>query len=162
MPVIALLLAATVAALVFARLGVPGGLVVGAMVGAAGYSLLRGGAPALLPGPVRTAALIVLGASIGATVTRDTIVELRGVLLPAVLAAFLIILAGVAIAYLLRSLGLAPEGAVLATSPGALTSVVATAAERGTGATEVALFHTVRVVLVMLSLPALLALLPET
>lgn len=37
---IALLLAAAAAVgLLFARLGVPGGLVVGAMIGAAGYSL---------------------------------------------------------------------------------------------------------------------------
>lgn len=162
MAIALLLVAASVVGLLFARLGVPGGLIVGAMVGAAGCSLLRGGAEVVLPGTLRTAALIVLGATIGASVTRDTVGELRGVLLPAVLAAGLIILAGVAIAYLLRALGIAPEGAVLATSPGALTSVVAAAAERGTGAAEVALFHTVRVILVLLSLPALLGLLPDT
>lgn len=91
-----LLACAAVVGLGFARLGVPGGLVVGAIVGAGGASLVRGGAEVVLPGPVRTAALVVLGANIGATVTGETVGELRGVLLPADLAAGLIIVAGVA------------------------------------------------------------------
>lgn len=156
-----LLAAATAAGLLLQRLGVPGGLVIGGMVGAAGYSLVRGGAEVAVPGPLRAAAFLVLGASIGAPVTREVVMGLRGVLLPAVLAAVLIILAGVGIAYLLLALGLAPPSAVLATSPGALSAVSAAAAERGTGAAEVAIFHTVRVFLVLLSLPGLLALLPD-
>jgi uncharacterized protein len=160
MKLILLLAAATAGGLVLQRLDLPGGLVVGSMVGAAGYSLLQGGEQVSIPGPLRTAAFLVLGAAIGATVTRATVASLGGILLPAVLSAALIILAGVAIAYLLQTLGVAPPGAVLATSPGALSALSAAAADRGVGAAEVALFHTVRVVLVLLSLPALLTLLP--
>ncbi len=161
MPLLLLFAAAAAVGLAFQRLGVPGGAVVGSLIGAAGYSVLRGGPEISVPGPLRTASFLVLGAAIGATVTRDTLRDLTAVLLPAVLAAVLIILAGIGIAYLLRALGLAPEGAVLATSPGALSALTAAAAERGAGAAEVALFHTVRVVLVLLSLPGLLALLPD-
>lgn len=160
MPLAFLLASASAVGLLLARLHVPGGLVVGAMIGAAGYSLARGGAEVAVPGPLRTASFLVLGAAIGSTVTREVLAQLRAVLLPAVLAAVLIIVAGIAIAYLLRAVGLAPAGAVLATSPGALSAITAAAAERGAGA-EVALFHTVRVILVLLSLPGLLALLPD-
>lgn len=161
MSLVLLLAAAAAVGLVFQRFDLPGGLIIGAMVGAAAYTLARGGDELVLPSPVRTAAFVVLGASLGAGVTRSTVVNLRGVLLPAVLAAVLIILAGVAIAFLLRALGVAPPGFVLATSPGALSSISAIAAERGTGAVEVALFHTVRVILVLLTLPGLLLLLPD-
>ena len=158
MPLVLLLLSAAAGGLALHRL--PGGLVVGAMVGSAAYSLLRGGAQLAFPTPLRTAAFVVLGAAIGSTVTRPLLVALRGSLLPAVLAAVLIILGGVAVAAVLRVLGIAPAGAVLATSPGAISAVSAVAAERDVGA-EVALFHTVRVVLVLLSIPGLLALLPD-
>lgn len=161
MPLVLLLTSASAVGLLLQRLSVPGGLVVGGMIGAAGFSLLRGGAEVTVPAPLQTASFLVLGAAIGSTVTRDTLVQLRQALLPALLAAVLIIVAGIGIAYLLRALGLAPAGAVLATSPGALTAITAAAAERGAGPAEVALFHTVRIVLVLLSLPGLLALLPD-
>ena len=160
MSFVVLLAVAAIGGLTFDRLNVPGGLIVGAMLGGAAYSLVRGGAEVAVPGPLRTGAFLVLGAAIGATVTRATVVGLRNALLPALLSAVLIILAGVGIALFLRAVGLAPPGDVLATSPGALSAITAAAAANGTGAAEVALFHTVRVVLVLLSLPALLALLP--
>ena len=160
LPLVLTLAAAAAGGLLAQRLGVPGGLVVGAMVGAAAVQLARGDAPAQVPQPLQTTALVVLGAAIGTSVTRDTLESLRSALLPAVLAAVLIIVAGVAIAVLLRVLGLGTAGDVLATSPGALSTITAVAAERGTAPVEVALFHTVRVVLVLLTLPLVLTLLP--
>lgn len=160
MSLVWLLAAASAVGLALERLSVPGGLVVGSMIGAAAYTLARGGPEVVVPAPLQTATFVVLGAVLGATVTRETVVGLRGVLLPAVLAAVLIIVAGVGIAYLLQALGLAPPAAVLATSPGALSAMSAVAAERTSAAAEVAVFHTVRLILVLLSLPALIALLP--
>jgi membrane AbrB-like protein len=160
MSLVLLLAAATAVGLTFDRLGVPGGTIVGAMVGAAAVTLLRGGPEVEIPGWLSTAALVVLGASIGAGVTREVVVSLRASLLPALLAAVLIIAAGVGIAALLGALHIAPPNALLATSPGALTAITATAADHGDGAAQVALFHTVRVVLVLLTLPGLLTFLP--
>lgn len=162
MTLVLLLVAAAAGGLALDRLGLPGGLIVGAMVGSAAVTLVRGGGEVAIPGPLLTAAYVLLGAGIDATVTRGVLVALRASLLPAVLSAVLIIVAGVAIAALLGALGIAPPGAVLATSPGALSAISAAAAERGTGAAEVALFHTVRVVLVLLTLPALLSLVPTS
>lgn len=156
-----LLAVAAATGLLAARLGIPGGLITGAMVGAAAVNLTRGGTAVAVPQGVQTAALLALGAGIGATITRDTLTSLRAAVLPAVLAAALIILAGIGIALALRALGIAPPLDLLATSPGNLSALSAAAASRGSGAAEVTLFHTVRVVLVLLSLPALTALLPE-
>lgn len=131
----------------------PAGVFVGAMVGAAAVRLLAGGSDVALPRALGDGAFVVLGASVGVLVTRQTLASLRGVVLPAVLAGGLIILAGLGITFLLRALGIAPPGDVLATSPGALSNVTAVALSRGAGAVEVALFHLVRLVMVILSLP---------
>jgi uncharacterized protein len=155
---LAALAAAAVGGLIAQRYQVPGGLILGSMIGAAAVTLLTGGAISI-PRPLQASAFIVIGASIGILITRESLVLLRPVLLPAVLGAVLIIIAGLGISYLLRALGLAPPGDLLATSPGALSVMSSMAVEQGTGVVEVALFHLVRVVLVILSLPLLVHLL---
>ena len=136
-------------------LGVPGGLIIGAMVGAA-LATLAGGFEPTMPSWLQAPAMIVVGAAIGVLVTRAALGALKAAAFPAVLSAVLIILAGLGIAYLLRRLGIAPPGDVLATSPGGITAVAAIAVEQRQGAVEVSLFHLVRVVLVLLSLPLLI------
>ena len=160
MSLVLVLAAAAACGLLAQWVGIPGGLIVGAMVGAAAMQLARGGAAVHVPDPVQSLSFLVLGAAIGTTITRDTLAALQAALVPALLASVLIIVAGVLIALLLRGLDIAPAGDVLATSPGNLSAIIAIAAERQTGAAEVALFHTVRVILVLVSVPALLALLP--
>jgi uncharacterized protein len=156
---LAALVAATVLGLIAQRLRVPGGLILGAMVGAALVTL--GTATELtLPKPLLDGAFIVIGAAIGVQLTRAAVRSLGPIVVPAVVAGVLIIIAGVAIAYLLRAAGLAPPGDVLATSPGALSVMSAMAVEQNTGAVQVAMFHLVRVVMVILSLPLLVRLLP--
>jgi uncharacterized protein len=157
--VLLLLAAATVGGLVARGLNVPGGLVVGAMIGAGSVSLLSGEIEIVVPDPVQTAALVVIGAVIGAQLTPTVLASLPRIMVPAVLSALIIIACGVAIAFVLQAAGLAPPGVLLATSPGALSVISALAVERGTGPVEVAVFHTVRVVLVILTMPLLLALL---
>jgi uncharacterized protein len=152
---------ATLCGFLAQRLGMPGGLIFGSMIGAAAVTLWRGGG-VRIPPYLESGSFIVIGAAIGVLVTRSSLSEMRSVLVPAVLSAVLIILAGVAIAYLLRVMGMAPPDDVLATSPGALSAVSALAVERGVGPVEVSLFHLVRVVLVILSLPALSLLLDGT
>jgi uncharacterized protein len=154
-----LLAAATAGGLLFQALGVTGGLVIGSMLGAAAASLARSEA-VTVPTPVQNGALIVLGAAIGAGVTRSTLPSLQRLLLPAVAAGLLIIVAGIAIALLMRLFGVAPAEDVLATSPGALSAVTGVALDRGVAPVEVALFHTVRILLVLVTLPLVVALLP--
>jgi membrane AbrB-like protein len=153
---VTLAVAATVG-IAFARLRIPGGTIIGAMLGAAAVSVIAGGAQVALPRPLVTGAYVVIGTVIGSGITRDALREVSAFAVPAVMSALLIIAAGLMIALALRWLGIAPEGVILATSPGALSATTAVAAEQGVGV-SVAVFHTVRVVLVLTSLPLLLRL----
>jgi uncharacterized protein len=153
------LAAATTGGLGAQALRIPGGLILGGMIGAALVTLITH-AEVPMPPLVRSAALIVIGAAIGVQLTRTVVQTLGTVLVPAILAGVLIIIAGLAISYLLRLLGIAPPGDVLATSPGALSVMSAMAAEQDAGAVQVAVFHLVRIVMVLLSLPLLVRLLP--
>lgn len=156
------LAAATAGGVLLRLTGLQGGLAIGAMVGAAGYTLLRGDDAVDVPPLAQDAALIVLGAVIGAGITRSALLDLRAMLVPAVLAGAGIILAGVAIALALRWFGAGPAEDVLATSPGALSAVIAVAVDRGVAPAEVALFHLVRLLMVLGTLPLVVLLLPRT
>lgn len=160
MRLLAVLGAATATGLIAERLELPGGLMVGAMVGAAVVNLSMS-ADVKVPRGVESTAMIVLGASIGLLITTETLRSLQRYFFPALLAAVLIIVAGIGISYLLRAVGMAPPGDVLATSPGALANLAAVAAREKAGAVEVAMFHTVRLVLVILSIPLVSKLLPR-
>ena len=70
-------------------------------------------------------------------------------------------IAAIAIALALRWFGLAPADDVLATSPGALSAVIAVAVDRGSAPAEVALFHLVRLLMVLGTLPLVVLLLPR-
>jgi len=156
------LAAATAGGVLLRLTGLQGGLAIGAMLGAAAYTLSRGPEAVEVPPLAQDAALIVLGAVIGAGITRAALLDLRAMLLPAVLAGAGIILAGVAIALALRWFGAGPAEDVLATSPGALSAVVAVAVDRGVAPAEVALFHLVRLLMVLGTLPLVVLLLPRT
>lgn len=149
------LVAGAAVGLLLDRAGLPGGLILGSMLGAATVTVIGSGSPPGLPAPLVTVTYLVLGTSIGVTVTRDVLAQLRTVAAGATISAVVFIVFGLVLAAALRWLGLAPDGIVLATSPGALSVMSAAGAELGVGA-QVAVFHTVRVVLVMFSLPLLL------
>lgn len=158
---VGVLAAALVGGVLLRLTGMQGGLAVGAMVGASAYTVLRGGGPAPVPPLAQDGALVVLGAVVGAGVTRTVLGDLKALLLPALVASVAIILAGVAIALALRWFGAAPGDDVLATSPGALTAVMAVAIDRGVAPAEVALFHLVRLLMVIATLPLVALLLPK-
>lgn len=152
-----LLLAAAAAAggLLADVLGIPGGLIFGSVLGAATASLYVSEL-VLVPAWFRNVALIGVGAQVGMRVTRDTLEPLRQALLPAVLAALSLIAAGLLIAYVLRLTGRGPNAEVLATSPGALEVLIGLAVEHEYEAVQVAMFHVVRLLVVVLSIPLIL------
>jgi membrane AbrB-like protein len=156
------LAAAAAGGLLLRLTGLQGGLALGAMLGAALFTLLRGGEAVPVPTVVQDGALIVLGAVIGAGVSRAVVEDLRTLLLPAVVASVAIILAGIAIALALRWFGTAPADDLLATSPGALSAVIGVAVDRGVAPAQVALFHLVRLLMVMVTLPLVVLLLPKS
>jgi uncharacterized protein len=150
--------AAVVAALAHLT-GVPGGIVFGAAIGSS-VVVLGHDRDWHLPALVRSVVMIAVGTTVGIRMSAETVGVLGATLGSAVLAALLLVVAGWGIAYGLDRLGILIPGGLMATSPGALEVLTVLAIEDGEGPLEVALFHTVRVVLVMVSVPALLFLLP--
>lgn len=140
------------------RLRVPGGAIVGALVATAAISLRFG--EISVPGAFRVVLFMGVGTMIGSRVDRASVRALPGVALQAILAGVLLVLAGLGIALLLQWWEMAPEGVVLATSPGALSVLAAAALENGFDAPTISLFHIVRIVLILVTLPLLVALLP--
>lgn len=138
----------------------PGGLLVGAIFGAAAATVLWGESIDL-PLSFLAPAFALVGLLSGVLVTRRRLVQLVPYLFPALGSAVLLISAGWAIARLLELLGIAPPAAILATSPGALSVLVAAAADQGEGAVEVALFHVVRLVAVIAVIPLILRFRPR-
>lgn len=151
------LFAAALGGIVARRLRVPGGVPLGAMVSSA---IANGiiGSTSSIPLPVSGVVFILLGSSVGATIRSEMLKALRAALFPALVSATLLIACGIGVAQLLRTLGMSPPGDVLATSPGGLSVLSAAAAEQGVDPTAVAVFHTVRLVIILLSLPALVSL----
>lgn len=138
--------------------GVPGGIVFGGAVGS-GIIVLAVDRDWRLSNSLRSAVMIAVGTTVGVRVSPEAVGVLGATLGSAVIAALLLVAAGWAIAAGLDRAGIVIPGGLMATSPGALEVLTMLAIEDGEGPLEVALFHTVRVVLVMLSVPALLLLL---
>lgn len=155
----AVTVAAGAGAALASAMGLPGGLVFGSTIGAGAVVLGRHRAWQV-PARVRDVVMVAVGVTVGIRVTPDTIGVLGTTLGGAVLASLLLVAAGWAIAAVLTRLGVDVPGGLMATSPGALEVLTVIALEDGEGPLEVALFHTVRVVLVMVSIPLLLLLLP--
>lgn len=107
---------------------------------------------------IRTMMLVVIGSAIGAQISRDSLRALRSQLLGASIAATMLVLVGVGAGLVLRALGMAPYGDMLATSAGALSAVLAASAEQGYDTPVIAVFHIVRLTLVLASIPLLVVL----
>lgn len=148
-------LAGLACALAFDALGLPGGLVFGGMIGAAAVSLISN-VELELPKRLDVGLQIVLGTLVGVRITPEFGEQVGAYLLPAVTASCVLIATGLVTARLLHRFMGEEEWIALATAPGGLETLLAVAIERRSGPAEVGLFHVIRVVLVVASLPLLL------
>lgn len=143
----------------FARAaGVEGGLIFGSVVGTVGATTLLRRAVEV-PEYVKTVVFLLTGSQVGMLVTRESLETVRDSLAGAIVTSLLLILTGVLVAYLLRRIGHAPDADMLATSPGALEALVGLAADWRYNPLQVAVFHLVRLLLVVLSIPVIVRLL---
>ncbi|MDG3014848.1 AbrB family transcriptional regulator [Speluncibacter jeojiensis] len=138
------------------RLRLPSAVLLGPLLLAMAVTLagVHGFAPA---GALRDVALVVIGLEVGLRFTRATIGHL-GRLLPEVLAcicAVCVLCAGIAWA-LGRLIGIPFVDAYLATTPGGINAVLATAASTGTDVPLVSTVQSLRLVVVVLAVPLLL------
>jgi membrane AbrB-like protein len=148
---------AAVGGATFGLAGLPAGWLSGSilMVSVAAFA----GRPLLMPALLTRSIFVVIGISLGAVVTPET---LRGVATyPASIALLIVALACVNLAgtvYLRFVHGWKLLSAYLATSPGAMSQVLVIASELGADLSGVAIVQSLRVVIIALGLPTGLAL----
>lgn len=142
--------------LVFWRLGLPGGPVVGAMVGTGLYQVVAP-ARALSPAGFDLVVQLAAGMSIGLSFNRDLLQVARAALPWAFGAALVFLLVAVGLALLVQRL--APSinlaTAMFGLAPGGIGSMGVMAQAEGGKPAIVGLFHTVRVILTFLLVPIL-------
>ena len=151
-----LLLAGALGGFLAQTLNVPGGAAVGAMVAAAVANLFFGEQGVTVPRSLDFAALVLVGVSVGSTVTREALRGALGLLVPALFILITFLAVGFCMAYVLhRWFGVDPITALFATSPGGISSMAILAKDAGGAGFIVVLIHLVRVVGVFLIIPIL-------
>ena len=152
------LVAATLGGGLFAALGLPAAWMSGALVAAAVLAML--GFEVDLPEGLRRAAFLVLGISMGTAVRPETLAGMRA--WPISLAVLVVSVAATIAAvtfYLRRVAGWDGRTAFYASAPGALTSVLALAAQDAADVRRVAFAQAVRLFVLIAALPGTLTVL---
>jgi membrane AbrB-like protein len=151
------LLVAACGGLTFALLGLPAGLIMGSLLTVAVAALL--GRPMTAPLPLARVIYVLVGISLGAVVTPDT---LHGIatfpLSIAVLTVATISMIVATTSYLRFVHGWDLQSAVFGSSPGGLAQVMSLAAEYGADLRAIAIVQVMRVVLLTIGIPTGLAL----
>jgi len=159
MPNLALLLGAGLAgAYLAARLHLPGGSFIGAVLCSAAVSLALA-EPETVPPVMRSAALILMGISVGATVERQALLRLRRALPVAMVLVLLFILAAAGIGRAMHALSgtaVSPATVVLGVMPGGASGLSAAAMDLGADVAIVASIHSLRLFIVLSMLPVAL------
>ena len=155
------LLIAVVGGVGFNLIGFPGGLVSGSMLSVAVAALA--GRPMKVPLPLARLCFVMVGILLGAVVTPDT---LKGIATWPLSVALLVVAAVCMMAatacYLRLAHGWDGLSALLGASPGSMAQVMALSAEFGADVRGIAIVHVMRVLLIVLGLPAGLALFGST
>ncbi len=144
--------------LIFGLLGLPAGYLSGAILMTAAAALA--GRPLLVPQLLTRAIFVVIGISLGAVVTPQTLHGMTSY--PASIAILIVAMAGVSLfgaAYLYLVHRWTLLSAYLGTSPGGMSQVLVVATELDADVRGVAVVQTMRVVIIAVGLPAGLSLL---
>ena len=149
-----LLLAGALGGYLAQTFNIPGGAAVGAMVAAAAANVFLGQQAVVVPKSLDFVALVLIGVSVGSTITREALRGALGLLVPALLILVTFLVVGLSLAYVLqRWFGVETMTALFATSPGGISSMAILAKDAGGNGFTVALIHLVRVVGVFLIVP---------
>ena len=155
MHIVYTLLAASAVGLIFSKLHVPGGMMIGAVIGACATNLVLGNAQ--MPSFFKIAAQIVAGAFVGAGVSRSEMGEMRKTIKPAaivILGLFTLNVISGLLIYKTSSIDLLT--ALLCTTPGGISDIPIVAADMGADASKVLVMQFVRYVVGIGVFPALI------
>ncbi len=156
--IVILLAIGTSCGLAAKRLKLPGGSLLGAILGTGAYSLLT--KSHALPEHFRSAALVLLGISLGAAFSRDALWNARRKLPIVLLVIGIFVATCFALGFVLHRF--APEevqsvSTVLGCLPGGASCTMALASDFGADINVVAALHLLRQIIVYATLPLILA-----
>ena len=139
--------------------GIPAASLLGAIIGAGILSASGQLDVADWPLGTKTALGIGIGTIIGTSINQETLSELQNLWKPALIITITLLLTGFLIAFLIsKFLGIDTTIAILGSAPGGQIAMSLIGSEYGIGA-AVAALHAVRLITVLLLIPALLNLL---
>ena len=139
--------------------GIPAAALLGAIIGAGILSASGRIDVAVWPIGTKTALGIGIGTVIGTGINQETLSELQNLWKPALIISFALLLTGFLIAFLIsKFLGINAAIAILGSAPGGTIGMSLVGSEYGVGA-AVAAMHAIRLVTILLLIPALLNLL---
>lgn len=138
-----ILTAALIAGWGLMKLKVPGGMMVGAAIGAGILSLSLGIGP--LPPQTKTIAQIVVGAFIGSGINREELSQMKRVIKPALIIIFGLLSLNILSGFLIHTLsGMDLLTAFMCTTPGGISDMPIVAAEMGADASKVLVMQFIR------------------
>jgi uncharacterized protein len=139
---------------VFHRLGVPAAWLSGAMVAVVIWGAF--GLTRPMPRPLTDAALLVSGVTMGAGITPEAVAAIgRYPASLAILAFAVIASTGASMLWLTRVAGWRRDDALLASVPGALSTVLAIAAERNAAVAAIVVVQSIRLFVIIALLPSI-------
>jgi membrane AbrB-like protein len=152
---LALLGAGAAGGWVGARLGIPAGVLIGALVASSAFRL-AGGEPEPWRSSFGSAGRLLFGTVIGAAFGRDVLAPLRGAVLPMLVVTTVIIGVGLILGWALaRFASLDIATSLLSSVPGGLPAMVAMADDSHADVTVVTAIHFTRLTTILLLMPAL-------
>ena len=138
------------------RARLPGGALLGALMGV--VALAASGLETTAPSAVRFAALATVGLLVGEGFSRRTVRVMRRAVVPIALSLLVIAVSVSLLAWLLQAVfGLDGRTALLAAVPGGFSSMVALSVATGADVLLVTIIHQVRMLFVIIVVPSILA-----
>ena len=154
------LLVGSVGGLVGYHLPLPVGPLLGSMLAVGIYNCL--GFKAFLPPQVRIGARIIVGSVIGLSLNRDTFMELKTVLVPALIITTSLLMWGIITGYIVyKFCKLDMHTAFLSSSAGGMTELSLLATSLGGDGPKVAILHTIRMITIVSTMPLILLVLEK-
>ncbi len=145
-----------VGAAVLGLAGMPAGWLSGAIVGVSAAAL--SGRPMYVPPPVARAVYVILGISLGSSVTPETVATMASWPLSMLaLTVAMVAITGSVMAYLKFVHGWPTLDALFAAAPGALAQAMALAQDTGANVRAIAMVQTVRLFILAVALPLIFA-----
>lgn len=152
------IISACAAGLLLYRLRVPGGMMIGAVIGACVLNLASGWA--FMPSQAKTLAQIIAGACIGANVSREEIRGMRSVYKPAIILLPGLLIINVGAGFLIRAVsGMELLTAMFSCTPGGISDIPLIAADLGADPGIVTVMQFIRFLMGIALFPALIKLL---